>query len=95
MIMGSGRGCQLLPIQSDPWALTAAPGAGRVDRQKPTGEKAGRLLRQRDQMVREVKSAAHSVSATLSVTWAMVLMPVWPTGVRRVRTAPPPNQRSE
>ena len=32
MIMGSGRGCQLLPIQSDPRALTAAPGAGRVDR---------------------------------------------------------------
>lgn len=51
-------------------------------RQKPTGEKAGRPLRQRDQMVREVKSAAHSVSATLSVTWATVLMPVQPTGVR-------------
>lgn len=50
-------------------------------RQKPTGEKAGRPLRQRDQMVREVKSAAHSVSATLSVTWATVLMPVQPTGV--------------
>lgn len=51
-------------------------------RQKPTGEKAGRPLRQRDQMVREVKSVAHSVSATLSVTWATVLMPVQPTGVR-------------
>ncbi len=51
-------------------------------RQKPTGEKAGRPLRQRDQMVREVKSTAHSVSATLSVTWATVLMPVQPTGVR-------------
>lgn len=50
-------------------------------RQKPTGEKAGRPLRQRDQMVREVKSVAHSVSATLSVTWATVLMPVQPTGV--------------
>lgn len=60
-------------------------------RQKPTGEKVGRLLQQRDQMVRKVKSTAHSVSMMLLVTWVMLLMPSWPTGVQRVRTAPQPN----
>lgn len=60
-------------------------------RQKPTGEKVGRLLQQRDQMVQKVKSTAHSVSTTLLVIWAALLMPSWPTGVQRVWTAPPPN----
>lgn len=49
-------------------------------RQKPTGEKVGKLLQQRDQMVRKVKSTAHSVSTTLLVTWVRLLMLSWPTG---------------
>lgn len=60
-------------------------------RQKPTREKVGKLLQQRDQMVQKVKSTAHSVSMTLLVTWAMLLMPSWPTGFWRVWTAPPSN----
>lgn len=60
-------------------------------RQKPTGEKVGRLLQQRDQMVQKVKSTAHSVSTVLLVTWVMLLIPSWPSGVQRVWAAPPSN----
>lgn len=104
LFFGGGLEKERMQMSADSWCLpggeewwrawrphSSAPHLASSFQTKTHREKVGRLLQQRDQMVQKVKSTAHSVSTTLLVTWAMLLMPLWPTGVRWVWTASPSN----